>query len=80
MKFNIIFKTKRQIVIEVLNEGIYEIDEYKIYLNDEHIMNSNKVVQSINDLKPNTTYSLYIENSTSRSDVMSLQQILICNP
>ena len=50
MKFNIIFKTKRQIVIEVLNEGIYEIDEYKIYLNDEHIMNSNKVVQSINDL------------------------------
>lgn len=70
MKFNIIFKTKRQIVIEVLNEGIYEIDEYKIYLNDEHIMNSNKVVQSINDLKPNTTYSLYIENSTSRSDVI----------
>lgn len=70
MKFNIIFKTARQIVIELLNQGIYEVEDYKIYLNNQFLMNSNKVIQSINDLKPNTRYSIYIESPTSSSEVL----------
>lgn len=69
MTFNIIFKTARQMVVEVLNKDIYNTSEYEIYLNDEFHMTSNKVIQTINDLYPNTTYTIYIKTGRSISEV-----------
>lgn len=38
MEYKMILLTARQAVIEALEEGIYEIEEYGLYLNDEVIM------------------------------------------
>lgn len=71
MEFNIIFKTARKVVIELLNQGIYHTDEeYSIYLNDEFLMASEKVVQTIHNLLPGTTYNIQIKKSSSQSEVV----------
>ncbi len=70
MKFNIILRTARQIVFEVLNEGIYETGEYGIYLNGEFIMNSKKAVQSVDNLHPDTSYSLYLKGTGVSSETV----------
>ena len=57
MKFNIIFKTSRKITIELLEYGIYYAKEpYQIYLNGEFAGTSDKVVHTIDKLKPDTEY------------------------
>ncbi len=69
MKFNIIFQSSRQIIIELLNEGIYYTnEEYSIYLNDNLIMKSKKVVQTINNLLPDTKYSIQLKSLDSQSE------------
>ncbi|MDD5936780.1 MAG: glycoside hydrolase family 28 protein [Clostridiales bacterium] len=62
MDFNVLLVTARTAVIEVLNEGYYHTnDEYEIFVNDESYVKSNRVVQSIYDLNPDTEYAIYIE-------------------
>lgn len=59
MEFQIIFQTSRRCTIEFLNSGIYHTDqEYELYVNGEKYMTSNKVVQTIHGLKPDTEYFL----------------------
>ena len=61
MDFQVIFKTARRCTIELLQQGIYYTDkEYDIYLDGKKIMTSNKVIQTINGLKPDTLYQLEI--------------------
>ncbi|GLC81938.1 glycoside hydrolase family 28 protein [Lacrimispora brassicae] len=61
MEFQVIFKTSRRCTIELLHQGIYYTNqEYDVYLDGKKIMTSNKVVQTINDLKPDTLYRLEI--------------------
>lgn len=71
MKFKIILITARQIVLEVLEEGIYETGEYGIYLNDAFIMNSKKAVQSVDNLHPDTSYSLCLKDAETSSETIS---------
>lgn len=73
MKFQVIFKTARTIVIELLNQGYYLSDsEYELYVNDALYCKSNKVVQSIHNLKPNTKYNIYVKNSKEESEPISI--------
>lgn len=61
MNAEIILKNPRSIVIEITDYGNYETEEtYEIRINDKHIMRSNKAVQTIDSLKPDTDYSLTI--------------------
>lgn len=73
MQFKILFQTARQVVIEVLNEGRYETEEYDIFMNGQFLMKSKKVIQSIDNLKPTTSYSFYLQRANSKSDVITLQ-------
>ena len=68
MQFKIIFLTARQVVIELLNEGKYETKMYDIMLNGTYLMSSNKVIQTIDNLKPKTAYSLIIKRTNSTSE------------
>lgn len=74
MKFNIIFQSARSIVIELLDAGIYQLEnEYCIYLNNELYLKSKKIVQTIDGLKPDTSYDLYIEHNGKKGEVTSFQ-------
>lgn len=62
MRFQIIFQTSRRVTIEFLDFGIYHTDrEYRLLLNGQEVMVSQKVVQSISGLKPDTEYELTAE-------------------
>ncbi len=72
MEFQVIFKTSRRCTIELLNQGVYFTDqEYEIWLDGEMLMTSNKVVQTINGLKPDRTYHVEIRKGaeTAAQDI-----------
>jgi polygalacturonase len=73
MQFKILFQTARQVVIEILDEGRYETEEYNINVNGKFLMSSKKVIQTIDNLKPNTTYSIYTQRANSISNVITLE-------
>lgn len=59
MEFKIIFKTSRKVTIEFLDFGIYFTDkEYRLLLNGKEVLTSNRVVQTITGLTPDTEYEL----------------------
>ncbi|MDO4267539.1 MAG: glycoside hydrolase family 28 protein [Eubacteriales bacterium] len=61
MEFQIIFKTSRRCTIELLNKGIYFTEQpYDVYVNGEKALTSNKVVQTVNGLKPDTVYQIEV--------------------
>ena len=63
MEFDIIFQTSRRITIELKKYGIWYADrDYRIYLNDEMIKTSDRVVQTIGNLKPDTEYTIRLES------------------
>ncbi|NLM13348.1 MAG: glycoside hydrolase family 28 protein [Epulopiscium sp.] len=71
MNFDIIFKTSRKICIEIKNYGIFYTNKpYTVLLNGEQYMVSNKVVQTIKGLKPDTEYTLQIVNEEGSSEVV----------
>lgn len=60
MKFQVIFKTSRRVTIQFIDYGIYYTEkEYCLFLNGTEVLTSNKVVQSLPDLKPDTEYELH---------------------
>lgn len=72
MKFNILFKSARTAVIELVKQGYYYTEEdYEVYLNNELYCKSNKVVQSIHNLNPETSYEIYVKNSRGCSEVVT---------
>lgn len=61
MEFQVIFKTSRRVTIELINRGIYHTDQpYEVYLDGEKVMDSHKVIQTVNGLKPDTAYLLEV--------------------
>ncbi|BCJ93649.1 polygalacturonase [Anaerocolumna cellulosilytica] len=64
MKAEIIFKSTRNAVLEITGFGKYKtISEYELYINDSFRMKSNKAVQTINGLTPDTEYTLIIKTN-----------------
>ena len=59
MKFQIIFQTSRKVTIEFLDFGIYFTEKkYRLLLNGKEILTSDRVVQTISGLTPDTEYEL----------------------
>lgn len=73
MEFDILLVTARSIVIQLKEEGYYHTDEYEIYLNGTKYISSNKMVQTIYDLKPDTTYLLSIKRGKERSETVEVK-------
>jgi polygalacturonase len=67
MDIQVIFQGVRNIVFELQNEGVYETAEYEVFLNDELVQKSSKIIESIYGLKPDTSYSLYLKRGEERS-------------
>jgi polygalacturonase len=73
MKFQIISINTRSIVIEIVTTDIFETNEYCIYLNSNLIMKSKNVIQTIDKLKPHTTYEIELKSENSNSEIISFQ-------
>ncbi|MCR4708386.1 MAG: glycoside hydrolase family 28 protein [Clostridiales bacterium] len=74
MEFKIIFKTSRKITVELINGGIYYADEpYRIYLDGKLWGVSDKVVCTVDGLKPDTGYEISLENTKGRSAVQAFR-------
>lgn len=63
-----IFHTARCLTIEIEAGGIYETrDNYEIYVNSELYKTTNKVINSIYDLKPETEYEILVVSGQERA-------------
>lgn len=60
MKAQIIFKTSRKITLELLDQGIVTTQPYEIRLNGKPYGRSDRVVQTIAGLLPDTSYELQL--------------------
>lgn len=74
MEFRVIFKTSKKATIELLRGGVYFADEpYRVYVNGKLHSESKLVVHTIEGLKPDTTYEVFIENDNERSEVQLIK-------
>lgn len=70
MRTDIIWINARSVVIERTGAGKYKTENtYQIYLNGTFLCESNKVVHTINQLKPNTYYSLEIREGEKNEKI-----------
>lgn len=61
MKLNLIFKNARSAVFEIIDDGIYYTSEtYKVRVNNVIVYETNKVTNTIYNLKPDTTYKISV--------------------
>lgn len=73
MKFKILFTTARSFVLELLEkDAYYQTDNYKIYIDDEKIMETDKVIQSVYGLCPDTTYRVSVRRGDEISDTVEV--------
>lgn len=69
MQFDVIFKTSRKITIEISEYGIwFTLRPYRIYLNEHLVMTSERVVQTLAGLLPDTTYVIRLEADGQSSE------------
>ena len=54
----IIFKTSRKITIELVNRGPFFTDIYEIWLNGKKVKESEKTIETINGLIPDTRQNM----------------------
>lgn len=74
MKFQILFKTSRKIVIELLEGGIYTADEpYTVYVNGLEREQCPLTLCTIDGLKPDTAYEIVLANSRERSETVTVR-------
>lgn len=70
MDFNIIFKTSRKITIELKDFGVwYAQKPYRIIINGNVHLVSNRIVQTVEGLLPSTAYELYLECEDNVSEI-----------
>lgn len=73
MKVQIIFKSARRITMELLEEGIVYAKPYDILIDGVFFMHSEKVVQSLGGLKPDTKYELQIRRADGCSEIIKFR-------
>ena len=60
MELKLVTNTARSAVLELTESGKFYTElQYDIYVNGEKYMESNKVITSLFDLKPDTDYNVY---------------------
>ena len=73
VKFNVILKTARSIVLELKDRGCYTAEEeFDVFVNGVRAVRSKKTVVSIFDLKPATAYEIQVKFAQEESDVVTV--------
>lgn len=73
MQIKIIQQTSRSVVIELIDGGIYHtIETYRILLNKKEYVTTNKVINGIYELKPDTEYEICVQGKEVE------EKIIIC--
>lgn len=68
MKLKLLFVTARNAVIEIEDGGIFYTKEtYRVFVNHQEVVTTDKVVTSIPDLKPDTEYLIQLKDSAENS-------------
>jgi len=74
MNFKIIFITSRKITIELTGAGIfYTENPYEILLNGERIMESSRMVQTVDGLCPHTDYQISLRQGDMVTEALSFR-------
>jgi len=74
LKFKVLFMTSRKLTIEVEDFGIWNTKEpYAIYVNGERYLESDRTVQNVNGLKPDTQYELQIKTAEDASEIVTVR-------
>ncbi len=74
MKLNLLMKTARSATFEILDGGIFNtIKEYDIFVNGKKIKTTDRVVNSIFDLTPDTEVEVYVVNGEEKSEVLNFK-------
>lgn len=61
MELKLVAKTGRSVVIELTDSGkFYTEKKYEIFVNDQKFMDGEKVITSLHNLKPDTTYKISV--------------------
>lgn len=71
MKFKMIDRTSSYVTIEILTKDIFQTQDYEIYLNNVCIKKSNRIIQTIYNLTPDTEYTVFLKSNESVSDPMT---------
>lgn len=72
MNIKIINLMARCLTFEIENEGIYETEEYEVYLNNNYIQKSNRIIESIYNLIPDREYVLTVKRQGECSNTVVL--------
>ena len=72
VKFDVILKTARSLVLEIKDRGCYTSEEYDVYINGVRALRNNKIVVSLFDLKPATAYEIQIKYADAESEVVTV--------
>ena len=74
LRFSIIFKTSRKVMIEVEDFGIWTTDKpYEIYLNGRMYLKTDRAVQTIAGLKPDTEYEICLKSGEQVSETVTVR-------
>ncbi|MDF2803572.1 MAG: glycoside hydrolase family 28 [Anaerocolumna sp.] len=63
MNIKIISLMSRYLTFEIERAGIYETEPYEVYLNNQCVLNSNRIIETIYDLQPGCEYIVTIKSS-----------------
>lgn len=70
MKAQLLFKTSRSLVFELVDEQAdYYTEEYQILINGEEYLSTNKTITTLNGLKPDTEYRIGIRRNEEAFDM-----------
>lgn len=72
MEIKPVFVTARSIMFEVIEDANYFTEEYEILVNDIVVSKSDRVIETIYDLKPDTTYMVQIRRGMFISNSMQI--------
>ncbi len=70
MELQILFKTARSAVFEIQEGGVFYTNKnYKFFLNDKEYGNTERVINGIYELKPDSRYKLTVKSEQSESSI-----------
>ena len=74
MDFQVIFTTARSFVLELLEDNVYyNSDKYEIVINGERYMESEKVIQTVYGLTPDTAYQVAVRRGGQVSETREVR-------
>lgn len=74
MDFQVIFTTARSFVLELLEDNVYyNSDKYEIVINGERYMESEKVIQTVYGLTPDTAYQVAVRRDGQVSETREVR-------